>query len=139
MKHRLLCLTYLGSLMAMSVVGLGYAVLSRGLAAPTPQGPFFCRELLSSGSDDDLMVGAFTLFAIPLLYRIARWNRDVSVRETIVFGICLATTGLALWLASLDCASLVYTAFWVPDLFLATAILALPISAGALAWLRAGR
>ncbi|MGC9370284.1 MAG: hypothetical protein ACP5DX_12150 [Paracoccaceae bacterium] len=131
-----LSVTYVTSLALTIVVGLRYDALSSGLAAPGPQGPFFCKELLSSGSDDDALVAAFGLFAIPLLLRAFRWNRGIAGFEVVAFGVCFGATCFALWLASLDCASIFYTAFVVPDPFLAGALIALPASAAALAWLR---
>jgi hypothetical protein len=46
-----LCLTviYLACLSLMAVFGFFYDKVSSGLAAQTSDGPFFCKELLSSG------------------------------------------------------------------------------------------
>lgn len=59
---------YLLSLSIMIWVGLAYRSLSPGLAFPEPTGPLYCKELFSSGSDDDAMIGAFALFRCRLSY-----------------------------------------------------------------------
>lgn len=122
----------------MTLVGFAYTKLSRGLAAYTSEGPFFCHELLSSGSEDDTMISAFVLFLLPLMLRLALIKRSLSWIELLLFCFCLAVTLLALWLAGLDCADVFYTAFVLPDPTLAGALIALPSSAIALMvlWLR---
>ncbi|MGL4321805.1 MAG: hypothetical protein ACRCS3_13170 [Paracoccaceae bacterium] len=127
---------YLASLSLMVFVGLNYNALSPGLAIRGSDGPFFCAELLSSGGDDSAMVFAFALFALPLVLRIILFNQKVSTFELIMFFCCGLATAFALWLASLDCASLFYTAFALPDLFLASALFALPVATISLVALR---
>ncbi|MFC4732636.1 hypothetical protein [Salipiger abyssi] len=139
MKHRFLDAVYIGSLAAMSLVGLGYDSLSLDLAAPGPDGPFFCRELQSSGGDDSLMVLVFGTFTIPLLLRVIRFGRQFSSIETATFSICLGLTLVSLWIASLDCASLLYTAIFVPDPLLAIALIAIPVATTTLLALRVVR
>ena len=135
MKRTLISSAYMASLLLMVFIGLQYDNLSSGLASYTSQGPFFCNELLSSGGDDSAMVFAFVLFSIPLLLRAARWKRPANKLEVAIFGACLACTCLALFLATLDCASIFYTAFVVPDFYLVSALIALPLSTFALALL----
>ncbi|MCU1126875.1 hypothetical protein JAK51_11675 [Stenotrophomonas maltophilia] len=105
-----------------------------GFAAP---GPFFCKELLSSGGDDDVMIMAFIVFALPLVLRVIRLLCRVGVYEVWLFYICVAFVGFSLMLASLDCADVFYTAFVLPDPALAAALLAIPVAALVLAYLRA--
>lgn len=119
---------YLVCLSLMVFVGLNYDAISPGLADWTSGGPFFCAELFSSGGDDSAMVVAFALFALPLVLRIILFNHRVTTFELTIFLCCVLATAFALWLASLDCASIFYTAFVVPDLFLASALFALPVA-----------
>ncbi|WP_312531962.1 hypothetical protein [Paracoccus sp. (in: a-proteobacteria)] len=136
MTRIILSLTYLVCLMLMIFVGVTYETISTGLASPGPDGPFFCKELLSSGSDDDAMMSAFSVFLLPLALRTVRITRIIAAFEVAVFYCCGAMTFLALGLASMDCASILYTAFILPDLLLAGALLALPVSAITLSTLR---
>lgn len=132
-------LTYLACLTWMALVGLIYTKLSPGLAAYTSEGPFFCHELQSSGAEDDEMISAFILFLLPLTLRLALIKRGISWIELPMFCFCLAVTLFALWLASLDCAEIFYTAFILPDPALAGALIALPCSAITLLLLRLRR
>ena len=127
---------YLACLTLMVFVGLNYDAISPGLAERGADGPFFCAELLSSGGDDSVMVFAFALFALPLALRTILFNQRVATFELTIFLCCGLATALALWIASLDCSSLFYTAFVVPDLFLASAMLALPLATISLVALR---
>lgn len=127
---------YLACLSLMVFVGLNYDAISPGLAAWGSDRPFFCSELLSSGGDDSAMVFAFALYALPLVLRIILFNQRVTTFELAMFLCCGLATAFALWLASLDCASLFYTAFVLPDPFLASALLALPIATISLVALR---
>lgn len=136
MQRNTLIAAYMACLTIMVTIGMAYGVLSPGLAAPGGDGPFFCRNLLSSGGDDDAMMLAFALFALPLALRLVRLNRRIAGYEVLLFWICFAASGAALLLASLDCASIFYTAFVVPDVVLAAALVALPGSAVLLTRLR---
>lgn len=136
MQRNLLSAAYVALLSIMVVVGLNYEAVSPGLAAPGGDGPLFCRQLLSSGGDDEVMITAFGLFFLPLALRLVRMNRPVAGYEVVLLWVCLGVAGAALMLASLDCASILYTAFGVPDLWLAGAMLAMPAAAAALAGLR---
>lgn len=137
MQRNLLSAAYVALLSIMVVVGLSYEAVSPGLAAPGGDGPFFCRQLLSSGGDDEVMITAFGLFFLPLALRLVRMNRPVAGYEVVLFWLCLAATCAALMLASLDCASIFYTAFVVPDVWLAAALVAMPTAAATLALFRA--
>ncbi len=127
---------YLLSLSIMIWVGLAYESLSPGLAFPEPTGPLYCKELFSSGSDDDAMIGAFALFSLPFVLRLFRIRRAVASFEIAVLFFCVALTIFALWLASLDCASIFYTAFVLPDLSLGSALVSLPVSVVSICLLR---
>ena len=79
------CAAYLSALAIMVIIGWTYDTLSSGLATMSFDGPFFCRNLMSSGGDDDVMVFAFVLFVLPLLIRLTRLKRSVATGEVIVF------------------------------------------------------
>ncbi|MFC6759351.1 hypothetical protein ACFQFQ_07365 [Sulfitobacter porphyrae] len=113
----------------LSFIGISYGNLSRGLAARTPDGPSYCNELLSSGGDDSAMVSAFSLFFIPLIVRLYRFVHEISAVEVWLFVGAIVVSVLALFLATLDCAQVLYTAFGIPDLYLASVLVALPLSA----------
>lgn len=136
MTRRAISYAYVASLIVMVVVGLGYDSFSRGLAGRSSNGPFFCKELMSSGSDDDAMLIAFVLFIVPLTIRGLRARRRIACFELVVFSLCAFVSCFALWLASLDCASIFYTAFFVPDPALAGALVALVLSTAMLISLR---
>jgi hypothetical protein len=121
---------------AMVWVGLRYQAHSPGLAAPTGQGPFYCNWLMSSGGGDSAMVTTFAVFLVPLLFRLARILRPPSGIELAVYVASFLLVCLALFLASLDCAHILYTAFVVPDHWLALALVSLAGSAVFLALAR---
>lgn len=126
----------MASLIVMVVVGFGYDSFSPGLAGRSSNGPFFCKQLMSSGSDDDALLMAFVLFMVPLTIRTLRARCRIAIFEMAVFSLCAFVSCLALWLASLDCASILYTAFFVPDPALAGALVALVLSTAMLISLR---
>ena len=109
MTRRAISCTYIASLIVMVVVGFGYDSFSPGLAERSSNGPFFCKQLMSSGSDDDALLMAFVLFMVPLTIRTLRARRRIAIFEMAVFSLCAFVSCFALWLASLDCASILYT------------------------------
>ena len=120
---------YLFLVALMCAVGLTYGLYSGGAAAFTDDGPFFCDELRSSGGDDTAVVGfAFALFGLPLLVRLLQFFKAVSKIEAGVYYFTAFTAIIFLFLASLDCAQIFYTAFRVPDPHLAVALVSLPAS-----------
>ncbi|MEQ5872193.1 hypothetical protein J4E08_20195 [Sagittula sp. NFXS13] len=125
----LLQTAYLFFLTLMCFVGFTYGRYTDGAAARTLDGPYFCNELQSSGSDDTAVIGfAFIFFSLPLLIRLLRFSKGVSKFEIGVLGVSTIVAVGALLLASLDCAEIFYTAFGVPDPHLAAALLVLPTS-----------
>lgn len=123
-------------LAAMVYIGQRWGTLSPGFASPTESGPFFCKELFSSGGDDDAMMGAFTLFVLPLALRLGRLFRPIAKYEVWLFYVCACLVIFSLILASLDCADIFYTAFVIPDPVLAFALIVMPIAALLLFYLR---
>ncbi|MDF1872168.1 hypothetical protein [Vannielia sp.] len=113
----------------MCAIGFTYGSYSRGAAAFTPDGPFYCDGLQSGGGDDTAVVGfAFMLFGLPLLVRLFRFFKSVSPFEVGVYCVAALAAVIFLFLASLDCAQIFYTAFSIPDPFLAVALVSLPAS-----------
>ncbi len=128
MMRFVLNLSYIATQTLLAFTGLTYHSLSPGLALSVSGGAFFCRELLSAGSDDDAMILVFSLFSLPLLLRVFWSRRKVTPFEIIVLLCCVAAAVVSLWVASLDCADVVFTAFVLPDRLLASALMALPVS-----------
>jgi hypothetical protein len=113
----------------MIFVGLNFASLSNGLASNAGAEPFYCRNLKSSGSDDDVMIFAFSVFLVPFLLRLVRIKRWMAKFEAVNYFLCLGLVALALIVASMDCADVFYTAFVVPDLLLSLALISALLSA----------
>ncbi len=74
------------------------------------------------------MVVALSLFVLPLIVRVANMRRAPSLFELLLFHFVAAIAIIALWMATLDCAQLFYTAFVVPDFYLAAGLITLPLS-----------
>lgn len=87
-------LLYLALLGWVTTVGAAFDALSRGLTARTAEGPFFCAELQSSGGDDDAMIFAFVIFAVPLAVRIVRTGRAYAGYELALVWGC---AGVGAW------------------------------------------
>lgn len=121
----------------LCAVGFTYGSYTGGAATRTTDGPFYCNELHSSGGDDTAVIGfAFVLFSLSLLIRLFRFFKSVSRFEVGVHTVSLLAAIGILFIASLDCAQIFYTAFGVPDLHLAAALLSLPISLALLIGIR---
>ena len=114
---------YLLCLGSMIFVGLYYEVLSGGLAANNGGITFRCRDLMSSGGEDDVMIFSFVIFVVPFVMRLFLILRDFTRFEVATYSIALGLVVFALLLASMDCAEIFYTAFLVPDFLLAWAII----------------
>ena len=110
--------------MGAGFVGLHWLSLSPGLSGGDGD---LCRDLVSSGGGEDVMI-FFSLLLIPALLRVFRPRRGFSRSEALTLSITSALVLAALWLASLDCADIVHTAFERPDPALALALIALPLS-----------
>ncbi|MBI1492137.1 hypothetical protein [Halocynthiibacter styelae] len=98
---------------------------SLGFAAQSAEGAFYCRDLLSSGSDDGAMVFIFKIMAVPFTLRFLLFGERPYVIEVGVFALSVALVIGAMFLASLDCAQVFYTAFVLPDVLLAVALVSL--------------
>lgn len=132
-------LIYMFLLVVLTTVGIAYENFTLGLAAKSADGPFYCNTLMSGGSDDTVMIFVLSLFSIPLAARIIRLYREISIAKVAVFYIVMALSVAELFIASLDCAEILYTAFGIPDFHLAIALIALPASALMLWKIRSGK
>ena len=119
-------LLYLASLATISVVGLMWNTVSHGFHASG--GEFLCRELKSSGGDDDAMVVMFITLIIPMIIRLMRIKKPYARMELLVLLLCLGLSVFGLWLAALDCADILDTAFAVPDYALQAALLGMVLA-----------
>ena len=116
-------LLYLAALITISVIGLMWESLSNGFHASG--GEFLCRNLKSSGGDDDAVVVIFVTLVIPAMIRAFRVKLPYTRIELTIFCLCLALSAFGLWLASLDCADIWDTAFAVPDYALQAVLFAM--------------
>lgn len=93
---------------ALPAVPMASAWLYLSSDAPVfiPEGGFPCRELQSSGGDDDSLILLLAVFVLPLLWRLLRPTRRPSNPEIVALAFALQAALLMLWLARLDCASL---------------------------------
>ncbi len=124
MRNTIICSAlYLFCLGSMIFVGLNYEAMTDGLAGNVDGIPFYCRELMSSGGDDDVMIGTFGIFVFPFALRLFLIWRDFTRFEMVIYFIALGLVVFALILSSLDCADIFYTVFFVPDFMLAWAII----------------
>lgn len=128
MTHTRLSVFYSILLAIAASAGALFAIGPVGFTAQTPDGPFFCAKLQSSGSDDDAMMLLYLFFAVPAFIRLIRMRNLVGRVEIVCY---LAAVGLALtalWLAQLDCAEPLFTAFVLRSPALLTAIAAAALS-----------
>ncbi|WGW04950.1 hypothetical protein [Tropicibacter oceani] len=128
MTRQALSFVYAQALLVAAGLGTGYDALSPGFAARSADGPFYCCDLMSSGGYDDAFMMLFFFLALPALLRLARFSRAITRLETVLFIATIGAALAALGLASMDCANPLYTAFGIPDLVLATALVAAAFS-----------
>lgn len=124
----ILNLLYLVVTGGMVFVGLRWPELSPGLAAGGGEAPFYCKNARSAGGEDDAMLLLFVIFAAPLVWRLLRWQRGVRRVECVGLAVAVAMGIWALWLASLDCAQVFYTAFTLGDVALIAVLAGMPLS-----------
>jgi hypothetical protein len=123
--HRALAISYVLCLFVQVYVGFVWPGGGPGFAAPTADGPLFCADLVSSGGDDDAMMIAFLLMLLSAAVRILRWGQSANRIELAVFWLSVALIVATLWLASLDCANVLYTAFTLGHPLLLAGLVAL--------------
>jgi hypothetical protein len=112
----------------MIFVGLNFSELSNGLASRTSGDPFYCGAGFGSQADSNAMVFAFVVFAIPSVTRLVRFNKPMSFFEFGLHLFCLCFVIVAFFLATMDCGDIFYTAFILPDLYFASALVSLLFS-----------
>ncbi|WP_213548973.1 hypothetical protein [Vannielia litorea] len=133
----LLNLAYLACCGWITWIGLWWPDRAEGFVpGPSEGDPFYCNRLMSAGGEDDLMVSFFLVFALPGVLRLigAVFTRPSRV-ELGIWGVATTVAAFGLFLASLDCAAVFYTAFRLPAPELAAALLAIPASGLILWWL----
>ncbi len=109
---------------------LGFAVSSEFLT-DTGGGVFHCKELLSSGGDDELAMAFLSIVIPSILWRAFHWKRPIFVLE---IGVFLGVYGVAFAVItmSLDCGDFFFTAFGVGDAYLQAFCVFSAVAAGAL-------
>ncbi len=108
------------------VTGWYFPSWSDGLASFEAGGAFYCRELMSSGGDDDSQLGVSILFLLPLIFRSLQASTSPTQFEVVV----VAASYLLFWVwvtLGLECGEVFYTTFVLLDpallmLFLAQAL-----------------
>ena len=124
----LLSALYLSGLATMIFVGWNFSELSNGLASRTSGDPFYCGGGLGSQPDSNAMVFAFIVFIISSFIRLVQFNKPMSFFEFGLHLFCLCFVILAFYLAVMDCGDILYSAFILPDLYLASALVSLLFS-----------
>ncbi|SMX27026.1 hypothetical protein TRP8649_01128 [Pelagimonas phthalicica] len=116
----------LGCILVMVLIGWNFGDLAPGLMAKGADGPIYCRELKSSGADDDALIFAFTLFSVPGALRLARLHRKPNGVERLVLVACILSVCVALYLVPLDCGEIVFSTvhsgYWLAFAQLALAL-----------------
>ena len=110
-------LLYISALTAVVILSIFYVDISNGLAVKSGEGRFYCRELVSSGRDDDFLTVFGVFFGIPLLIRTFRVTRATGLVDTMA----ISTTSFVFWAILLsipDCGDVIYTMFVIGDLAL---------------------
>ena len=77
-------ITYLLALSILIWFGF-YFASSEGFVAAGDPPLFLCRQLLSSGGDDEIVTVVFALSVIPLGIRIFRYRHKISGFETYIY------------------------------------------------------
>ena len=116
-KNSFLSVLYIMMLSAQIFLGVNYEKFSVGLFADTGGEPFSCRELLSSGSDDDLVFAFSIILIVSIVYRVLRFPFRASRIELAVLIGSQMLLGLAISVGT-ECGQILYTAFLVGDRFL---------------------
>lgn len=102
MRNNTISVAYLIAIGVQIISAFWFALFSDGLYAMSKGGLFHCKELLSSGRDDELMLVVFILMAVPAIVRAFRFNYYVNAVETLIFFII---TAVCVWILStgMDC------------------------------------
>ena len=109
MMRKLSGIAYLLALSLLIWSGF-YFASSEGFVAAGKPPLFLCRQLLSSGGDDETVTVVLALYAIPLAIRIFCYQRKISNLETSIF---LLVTFLCFVFVTMapECGSLIATLF----------------------------
>ena len=128
MKH----LSGIAYLLAVSILIWSgfYFASSEGFVAAGEPPLFLCRQLLSSGGDDEIVTVVLALYAIPLAIRVFRYRQKISGFETSIFVLITALCFVFVTMAP-ECGSWATTLFqrknpalWVVTVFWLISVLA---------------
>ncbi|MGF9563244.1 hypothetical protein [Neorhizobium sp. JUb45] len=129
-RNAIVSLIFCLSAMIAVASALGFAIYS-GFFAGSTETLFRCSELFSSGGDDEVAM-LFSIVVVPsILWRLFRWNREISNGEVVAF-FALSIGALALMVMSLECGEFFFTAFGVGDRYLQVFCVFSVVAAGAL-------
>ncbi|MCA0045197.1 hypothetical protein [Celeribacter litoreus] len=133
-----LSLLYCGSLAIVVANTILWPLDGTGFIAGRVNPASYCSVLMSSGGDDDAMIFALVIFALPMALRIARFHRPWTRIESVLYGFSWLGAIFAYFLATMDCAAPVATAVIDHDLQLIAIFTALGLNCVAAASLFRG-
>lgn len=96
---------------ALQVFFAGYfSIRGEGFRAIVDGHVFKCRELLSSGNDDEVTLMVFVLMLLPAGLRLFRIDSVVSIGEVVLYNCLLAVGSVAVFIG-LECGQYWVTVF----------------------------
>ena len=120
-KTILLSTSFLACVSLVLYLSVFYEDFSRGFASDVNGSVFYCRELQTSGSDDDAIMISLLLLVVPLLIRLFNVLNKVKYWEAVVF-VLFSAISLAIVIIGLECGEFFFTAIEVPDMTLITIV-----------------
>ena len=123
----LLSLLYVALLAFTVLASYDFATDGQGFAAPVMGQAFYCANLQSSGSDDQVSTIVFLLCLLPILFRLMRFWKSPSNLE-VIFALGLHLILYASLLLMVECGDVLYTAFAIGDGRLASLVVLPPLS-----------
>jgi hypothetical protein len=108
MPIRLLSIFFVVTTSVQVHFAIYFLMLGDGFRAIVDGQVFYCRDLLSSGSDDEVILLLFGLLLISVLLRFIKLGSPVSVPEAVVF-VLVWIVGGGFLLFGLECGQLVIT------------------------------
>lgn len=108
-------------------MALSFLSSAKGFATDDGGSVFYCRELMSSGSDDEFIMVVMLLQLIPITVRLARLKQSAENWEMYLF-CCTSILSLALILYGLECGSYFFTAFVLREFVLLAILLIYPLA-----------
>lgn len=114
-------------LVAQIYMALSFFSSAKGFGTDAGGSVFYCRELMSSGSDDEFIMVVMLLQLIPITVRLARLKRSAKNWEIYLF-CCTSILSFALILFGLECGSYFFTAFVLREFVLLAILLIYPLA-----------